>query len=315
MDPSFICPALLALTLCTVQVSAQTWDPVKRATGWAQVDKDGSIAFYDPDQTKIVSWTREAGVGGEVNLSGLPQALWYWEIAHGVNDDDVSGQAPQPEKWALDASFNAWVVTGRYLQCVGKDGKVANIKLPCEVGDLTWDAQGLYLSYRCAEPFIEKRRFEGGGVVWTYHGGTQNLRPVATVRHRIAVTGDKTLILSQPDSLGVELIDGVSGRRKGHVDFTAKARPAPARILGAQAAGTMAWWLDKNIVIQALPASQVPSLAMVGLLLAQEDLTTATVALVPTGLSEKHAFIGIVDSDAAFIAPSGGLVFVPIHSN
>jgi hypothetical protein len=51
---------------------------------------------------------------------------------------------------------------------------------------------------------------------------------------------------------------------------------------------------------------------MNGLLLAMENLSTSTVEFVPTGLSEQHAFIGMLDSDAAFIAPGGGLVFVQL---
>ena len=316
MNTPIVFRAILALTLSSAQVFAQTWDPVKNASGWARVDKDGSVAFYDPGRRKVVSWMRDGGVLGEVNVSGLPQALWYWEIAQGnTGDDDVSGRPQQPEKWALDASFNAWVVTGHYLQFVGKDGKIANVKLPYEVGDLAWDAQGIYLSYQCAEPFIEKRAYDGGSVIWSYPGVTGKERPSPTVQNRIDVTEDKTVILSHPDNFQVDLIDGATGKIKGHATFMSKGKPAPGRTLGTQALGPMAWWLNKNTAFQAVPASQVPTLGMVGLLLAKEDFATSTMEFIPTGLSEKHFFIGIIDTDAAFIAPTGGLVFFPIHPN
>ena len=315
MNPSALLRPILALILASAPAFAQPWDPVKNATGWARADKDGSVAFYDPSARKVVSWTKDAGVVGEVGVSGLPQALWYWSVAQGAADDeDVSDQAQQPEKWVLDAAFNAWVVTGRYLQCIGKDGKIANAKLPCEVGDLAWDAQGIYLSYQCRDAFVEKRSY-AGAVLWSYHGGAGKTAPSATVQHRIAVADDQTLILSHPDTFQVDRIDGATGRPKGRESFTWQGKPTPVRHLGAQALGPMAWWLDSNIAVQAVAASSVPELGMVGLLLAREDFSTAKLAFLPTGLSEQHSFIGIIDSDAAFLAPTGGLVFVPIHPN
>ncbi len=314
MNMQCVFRAILALTLSYAQVFAQSWDPVKKASGWARVDKDGSIAFYDPGRRKIVSWMKGGEVIGEVNVSGLPQALWYWEIAQGKTDDeDVSGQAQLPEKWVLDASLNAWVVTGRYLQFVGKDGKISNMKLPFEVGDLAWDAQGIYLSYQCQEPFVEKRGYDGGNVIWSYRSGAGKDRSSPTVKNRIAVTEDKTLILSLTDGFQVDLIDATTGRVKGHLAFTRQGKPAPGRTLGAQAPGPMVWWMGKNMAIQAVPASQVPAMSMVGLLLAQENFTTSTLEFIPTGLTEQHSFIGIIDSDAVFIPPTGGLVFFPIR--
>ena len=76
----------------------------------------------------------------------------------------------------------------------------------------------------------------------------------------------------------------------------------------------MAWWLNKNTAVCAVPATQLPALKLTGLLLAIENLTDTTVTFFPTGLSEQHTFIGLLESDAVFIAPSGGLVFVPVKN-
>lgn len=306
--------AIQVLTLTAVQLSAQSFDPVKQATGWTRADVDGSLAFYDPGRRKVVSWMKGGGELGEVNVSSLPQALWYWEMAQGnMDDDSLLGQNKAPEKWALDASFNAWVITGRYLQFVGKDGKISNVKLPQEVGDLAWDTQGIYLCYRSTEPFIEKRSFDGGNVIWSYRAGSGAERPAPAVQSRIAVTENKLLLLSNPDSFDVDLIDSTTGQKKGKVAFTHKGAAAPNRAPGTRNVGPMAWWLNKNTLLQAAPASQVPALGMVGLLLAKQNLTSGTMTFIPTGLSEQHFFVGVVDSEAVFIAPTGGLVFIPIQ--
>ena len=308
---SFLC---LILVVCT-GLSGQAWDPLRAARGWARVDRDGSIAFYDPERRKIMSWLRTAGVLGEINVSGLPQALWYWRMAEGSVDDDedISGRPQPPDMWALDASLNAWVVTGQWLQHVSKDGKVVNLRLPGEVGDLDWDAQGLYLSYRCAEPFIEKRSITDGRVLWSF--GPGRCKPSSTVRNQIAVTEDKTLILGYADGFQLDMIDGTSGKAKGRIAFACRGRSLPARIPGKAPAGALAWWLNRGIVLQAVPAAQVPSLGLSGLLLVREDLATATLDFTPTGLSIHHTLVGMVDSEAVFVAPDGGLVFIPISPN
>ena len=76
----------------------------------------------------------------------------------------------------------------------------------------------------------------------------------------------------------------------------------------------MAWWLNANTAVSAVPASQLPAFKQSGLLLAIENLANASVDFFATGLSEQHAFIGILEADAVFIAPAGGLVFVPLKT-
>jgi hypothetical protein len=281
--------AVLTLALSSTMVFAQSWDPIKKATGWARVDKDGSIAFYDPASKKIVSWMRDGGVVGEVDVSKLDQA---------------------PEKWVLDFSFNAWVVSGKNLTYVEKNGKNFTIKLPYEVGDLTWDARGFYISYKTPEPFIEMRGYDSGSVVWYVRNRAMKDEGAPATMFRIAINEDKMLYQGSRNDLRLEQIDGSNGRSKAVLMFNGGSTPTLA--LGFQDRGPMAWWLNKNTVVQAVPASQVPNLKMTGTLLAVENLTTSTLDFVPTGLSEQHSFIGMLESEAVFIAPEGGLVFVPM---
>lgn len=284
--------AALTLTVASA-LSAQGWDPIKQATGWAKVDKDGSIAFYDPASRKIYSWMKDGGIIGELDVSKL--------------------QRP-PEKWVVDFSSNAWVVSGRTLSYVKKDGEVYTIPLPCEVADLAWDAQGFYLSYRTPEPFIEMRQWNGESLVWYIRNRAMKIEPAPTAQHRIAVSEDKTLFIASGGSLQMQAVDCANGRIKGSTSFSVHGGLAPSLNLGTQDRGSVTWWLSKNTSISAVPASQLSSLDPGSLYLAVEDLNTSTIDFVPTGLSEKHAFIGMLDSEAVFIAPGGGLAFVPVKA-
>ena len=44
-------------------------EPIRKASGWARVDVDGSISFYDSASRKIYSWMRNGGIIAEVDLS------------------------------------------------------------------------------------------------------------------------------------------------------------------------------------------------------------------------------------------------------
>jgi len=204
------------------------------------------------------------------------------------------------------------VVGGRNLTFLEKSGKTFTIRLPYEVGDLTWDAHGFYLSYRTPEPFIEMRGYDSGSVVWYIRNRAMKDEAAPAVLHRLVVNEDKILFLGSRGSLQMEQIDGTNGRTRGMTTLTYNGVAAPSLTLGSQDRGPMAWWIDANTAVSAVPASQLPAYKQSGLLLAIENLTGSSVEVVATGLSEQHGFIGMLESDAVFIAPGGGLVFVPV---
>ena len=286
-------PAAALTLMFTSAAHAQSWDPVKQATGWARVDRDGSIAFYDPASRKLYSWMKDGGILGELDLSKLEQP---------------------PEKWVLDFSSNAWVVSGRNLTYVKKDGETYTIKLACEVSDLAWDAQGFYISYKTPEPFIEMRQYNGESLVWYIRNRAMKIEAAPTAQHRIAVSEDKTLYIASGGSLQMQVVDCNNGRIKNATTFSIHSGLAPNLNLGSQDRGPMAWWLSKNIAVSAVPASQLSSLKPGSLYLALENLSTNIIEFLPTGLSEQHTFIGMLESEAVFIVPGGGLAFVPVKT-
>jgi hypothetical protein len=158
------------------------------------------------------------------------------------------------------------------------------------------------------------RSYDSGSVVWSIWNRAMKDEAAPAVLHRLIVNEDRTLFLGSLSNLHLEEIDGTNGRLKGATVFAFNGGQTPNLALGSQDRGSMAWWLSNNTAVCAVPATQLPTLKQHGLLLAFESLANSTVTFFPTGLSEQHAFIGILDSDAAFIAPGGGLVFVPIKS-
>ena len=115
--------------------SGQDWDPVKNASGWASFDRDGSCAFLDAAARKLRVWSREGGITQDLDLARL------------------EGPA---EKWVMDPSGNAWVVSGTTLQRVDRNGRLGpSHSLPAEVADLAWDARSFVLCYRTAEPYLD----------------------------------------------------------------------------------------------------------------------------------------------------------------
>jgi hypothetical protein len=169
----------------------------------------------------------------------------------------------------------------------------------------------MFFSYRTDDSLVEKKSFQTGEVLWSTRVNPKKENVSRELPDRLVVTPDHTVIVHHPGRLQVDLIDGNEGTIRGRIDFTFRGKPAPALTPGPFQVN---WWLDGNVAVRSLPASQAPSLGMVGMLLARENLALRTVDIVPTGLSEACTFVGMVGSDAVFIAPSGGLVFLPVHS-
>ncbi len=269
---------------------------MKSATGWAKLDKDGSCTFYDTATKSLETWSRDFGVTGSLSLSKL-------EVT--------------PEKWVLDPFGNAWVVSGATLYQVAKNGKPgATVRLPGEVVDLGWDTKGFFLLYRGPETYLEKRDYAKANVLWSAgrkpKAQEEGAPSVSGGTDRLVVAEDGNVMVAGGSSLSLSSFDGNKGAHLGQTVFMLKGAAAPSLVLAGRDRGALGWWLGKSVVMAAVPASQVPSEKKAGLLLARLDLTAGHLEFLPTGVTEDHKLLGLLESEAVLMKPGGGLVFVPI---
>jgi len=292
LNPASALTPAFVLLLAALPASGQDWDPVKSATGWASFDRDGSCVFHDPGARSLRVWSRDAGTSDMLPLSRL----------------DVP-----PEMWVLDPAGDAWIVTSTTLQRLEKTGKVGTThSLPAEVADLAWDARSFVLSYRTREPYLERRDLKGGSVMWTY-GVKPSKGGLATqVRHRVAIREDGKVLLTSGESLRLDVLDIEKGARIGTEDFTMKGKPLPLLALADGDRGGLAWWMNNNVALMAVPAYQLPPGEAKGLMLARLDLATHDLQFLATGADAKAVLVGILENTAVLRGPAGGLTFVPI---
>lgn len=287
--------ALLALS--GFSLDAQSWDGATQAAGWAHQDKDDSFTFYDQPSGSLRTWSREGGLQRSTPLGKLPGA---------------------PEKWAIDPHNNHWVISGLALSHVGPSGKILKTsKLPAEVADVSWDVKGFVLSYRAPEPYVEKRDFSGS-VLWS-HGvkpareegpAPLNLRP-------ILIDEAGNVLLASGPSLNLLVLEGTTGRKLTEIrPRLADGSPAPLLEGSVDARGPLVLWPGNEVVFAAVKATQVPLRlreGLQGLVLARLDLKKMRLEFLPTGLDEAHLLVGLLDSDAVFVSPRGGLVLVKVR--
>jgi hypothetical protein len=274
------------------QAKAQGFDPIQKASGWSRADSDGSCTFFDPGTQALQTWMRDGGITGSL---------------------DVSKAGLSPERWVLDSQGNAWLVAGTALQWVDKNGKPGRREtLPMEVGDLAWDAKGFILCYRSREPYLEKRDYKSGSVIWSYGSKPQKGDGAARAVHRIAVSEEGNVLLGSGPSLTFTQIDGQKGKLLGQVVFSHEGNAAPSLALGDADRPALAWWVGHTAGFMGVPGSQVASVKMQGLLLARLDTSKGLLTFHPTGVSENHVLLGVTDSEAILRAPAGGLAFVAL---
>ncbi len=292
MNPASVLTAAFVLLLAAAPAAAQGWDPVKSATGWAAFDRDGSCVFHDPEAQALRVWSRDMGTTDLLPVAKL--------------------DGP-PEKWVMDPAGDAWVVSATTLERLEKSGKVGTShSLPAEVADLAWDARSFVLCYRTREPYLERRDLKGGSVMWTYGVKPSKGGLAAQVRHRIAIREDGKILLTSGESLKLDVIDIEKGTLAGTEDFALKGKPLPLLALADGDRGGLAWWMNNNVALMAVPAYQLGPGEAKGLMLARLDLGTHELRFLPTGADEKAILVGILESSAVLRGPAGGLTFVPI---
>lgn len=280
-----------SLALC-----AQSWEAASQARSWAKQDKDDSFTFYDSVAKVMHTWMRDGGTLASVPLSKL---------------DDM------PERWLVDPRNNVWVAHGPVITQFDKTGRsLVNVKLPAEVGDVAWDPQGFIISYRTREPYLEKRDFKGE-LVWAF--GAKPPKPEGFAlpnRRPILIDDAKNILMADGNSLNLAVIDGATGKKALESNFhVGEGKAAPLLEGSAIDRLPLVLWVGKGVVFAAVTANQIPVANrgdLKGLVLARLDLAQSSLEFLPTGLDEAHLLVGVLDAEAVFVNPKGGLMLVKI---
>jgi hypothetical protein len=288
----------IVLGLSTTMLPAQAWDAATQARGWAKQDKDDSFTFYSAAAKTLQTWTRDGGSLGSLSLAKLEEA---------------------PVRWLLDPRNNAWVASGATISLIDKTGRnLATLKLPAEVGDVCWDPKGFVISFRTTEPYLEKRDFKTHALLWSF--GAKPVKgegPAPQDRRPILMDDAGNVLMADGRSLNLSVLDGSTGRKLSETSLKlTSGEPAPALEGNVLDRDPLALWFGKNVVFAAVKAAQVPAASrgiLQGLVLARLDLALSTVEFLATGLDETHVLVGVLDSDAVFASPKGGLMLVKVR--
>ncbi|WLT32115.1 hypothetical protein [Geothrix sp. PMB-07] len=287
---------LTVLIGCSAMVlNAQAWDAASQARGWAKQDKDDSFTFFDPGTRSLLTWMREGGLLGSVPLGKLEDS---------------------PDRWVLDPRNSAWVAHGTTLSQIDRTGRITtNFKLPAEAGDICWDAKGFTISYRTREPYLEKRDYKGA-VIWAFGAKPSREDAAPQYRRTLVVDDSGNLLMADGNSLNLSILDGNTGRKLTETTLRlANGQPAPALEGVATDRGPLAIWPGKGVIFVAVKASQLPAAQradLQGLVLARIEFAQSRLEFLPTGLDEGHLLVGLLDTDAIFSSPKGGLLLVRI---
>ncbi|HLP30910.1 MAG TPA: hypothetical protein VK150_06075 [Geothrix sp.] len=284
------------LGLSTLALTAQGWDAARQARSWAKQDKDDSFTFFDPATRTLHTWSRDGGILASISTAKIDEPL---------------------ERWAIDPRNNAWIAHGTDLTQLDRNGRnVTSNRLPAEVGDICWDPKGLVLSYRAPEPYLEKRDFKGS-VLWTF--GAKPAKgdgPAPQNRRPIVMDDSGKILMADGHSLNLSILDGETGRKLSETNFRLPGgQPAPLLEGSALERDALAIWPGKGVVFAAVKASQIPAAlreTFQGMVLARLDLMQSRLEFLPTGLDEGHVLIGVLDADAVFVNPRGGLMLVKV---
>ena len=227
-----------------------------------------------------------------------------------------------PERWGLDSYNRVWMVCDGRLAVLSKEGKPTfTLPLPGAVEDLAIGADGIFLLYRTPKPYLEKRDLKTGDVLWSFGDKAQVKesadQPLLVPLNRMALGVDGTVYIAEGASMALTLLDPAKGpKAPGQTFFTCQdALPARA-VLGRVGRGPLLSWAGREVLFGVFAPSQVRSCGAPeskGLLLARFDLAKGTLDWLPTTLSEGHHLVGLLDTEAVFLAPGGGLAYAPIR--
>jgi len=281
--------------------SAQAASPAPTASprGMSDYDAAGALLYGTPhhQRTQSAPASREAS-----------EVAAVWEAI--------------PERWVLDAYNRIWMACDGRLAVLGKDGKPENIlPLPAAVEDMAVARDGIFILYRTPKPYLEKRDPKTGAVLWTFGDKAQvkesATQPLLVGLNRMALGADGSVYVAEGASMAFTVLDPVKGPKEpGQTFFTCNdAIPARA-VLGRIGRGPLLAWAGRDVIFGAFSPSQVKSCGAPeskGLLLARFDLAKGIMEWLPTPLVEGHRLVGLLDTEAVFLAPGGGLAYAPIR--
>lgn len=228
----------------------------------------------------------------------------------------------RPERWVIDSYARTWMVCDGRLVIFNKDGQLEQaLALPAPVEDLAVGREGILVLYRTPRPCLEKRDLRSGAVLWTY-GDRAQLKeaadqPLLVPLNRMAVGSDGAVYLAEGPSLALTVLDPSKGPKDaGQTFFTCReALPGRAQ-LGRAGRGPLVAWPGREVLFGAFAPTQVKGCGAPegrGLVLARFDLAAGSLEWLPTTLGEGHQLLGLLDHEAVFLAPGGGLAYAPIH--
>jgi hypothetical protein len=230
--------------------------------------------------------------------------------------------AAVPERWVLDSYNRVWMVCEGRMAVLGKEGVPENIlALPAPVEDMAVAGDGILLLYRTLKPYLEKRDLKTGAIIWTF-GDKEQLKDLATQplrvpMNRMALGADDTIYLAEGASMGFTVLDPVKGpKAPGQLFFTCQDALPTRAVLGSVGRGAMLSWAGKEVIFGVFTSKQVRACGAPeskGLLLGRFDLAKGSMEWLTTTLSEGHRLVGLLDTEAVFLAPDGGLAYTPIH--
>lgn len=259
-------------------------------------------------------------------LYGIPRHRAPREAAAEAPPQELR-QAPgasgaTPERWVIDPYNRIWMTWEGQLAVLGKDGKTEQVlPLAAAVEDMAVLRDGVLLLYRTMKPLLEKRDLKTGAVLWTFGDKAQAreavVQPLRVPLNRMALGVDGTIYLAEGASLAFTVLDPVKGPQDPGQSFFTCQGVMPARpVLGRLGRGPLLSWSGRDVIFGAFAPSQVRSCGAPdskGLLLARFNLGNGTLDWLPTSIAEGHRLVGLLETEAVFLAPEGGLAFAPIH--
>jgi len=251
----------------------------------------------------------------------LPRSASAIPIPQEIRETPIVSEA-SPERWVLDPYNRTWMVCDGRLAVIGKDGRAELLLLlAAAVEDMAVDRDGVVVLFRTMKPYLEKRDLKTGAVLWTFGDRAQAkeaaAQPLLVPLNRMAMGVDGTIYIAEGASLTFTVLDPGKGPKAPGQSFFTCQDAIPARaVLGRVGRGPLLAWSSKDVIFSVFAPSQVRSCGAPeskGLLLARFNLAKGTLDWLPTTLAEGHRLVGLLETEAVFLAPEGGLAFAPIR--